>query len=99
MKLLIGLLAYAAMACGQGEQGVAPAPPTPAPVPGGPGVIGTLLVGNKGENTLSFIDLASGRELGRAETGRRWTLPRAGCCAAWRPEHRVTALPSPTESR
>ena len=27
-------------------------------------------VGNKGENTLSFIDLASGRELGRAATGR-----------------------------
>jgi len=30
----------------------------------------TLLVGNKGENTLSFVDLASGRELGRAPTGR-----------------------------
>ena len=29
-----------------------------------------LLVGNKGEDTLSFIDLASGRELGRAPTGR-----------------------------
>jgi YVTN family beta-propeller protein len=39
-------------------------PPAPAPV------TGTLLVGNKGENTLSFIDLASGRELGRAATGR-----------------------------
>ena len=33
-------------------------------------VAGTLLVGNKGENTLSFIDLATGRELGRAATGR-----------------------------
>ena len=32
-------------------------------------VTGTLLVGNKGENSLSFIDLASGRELGRAATG------------------------------
>jgi len=31
---------------------------------------GTLLIGNKGENTLSFVDLASGRELGRATTGR-----------------------------
>ncbi len=29
-----------------------------------------LLVGNKGEDTLSFIDLADGRELGRAATGR-----------------------------
>lgn len=31
---------------------------------------GTLLVGNKGEDTVSFIHLASGRELGRATTGR-----------------------------
>jgi YVTN family beta-propeller protein len=31
---------------------------------------GTLLVGNKGEDTLSFIDLASGRELARLPTGR-----------------------------
>ncbi len=30
----------------------------------------TLLVGNKGEDSLSFIDLATGRELGRAKTGR-----------------------------
>ncbi|MFC7498646.1 hypothetical protein ACFQRC_05365 [Enterovirga sp. GCM10030262] len=30
---------------------------------------GTLIVGNKGEDTLSFIDLASGAELGRAATG------------------------------
>ena len=29
----------------------------------------TLLIGNKGENTLSFVDLATGRELGRAATG------------------------------
>jgi len=36
---------------------------------GGAGVTGTLLVGNKGENTVSFIDLASGREVGRAATG------------------------------
>ena len=33
---------------------------------------GVLLVGNKGEDTLSFIDLASGKELGRQPTG---TMP------------------------
>ncbi|MGQ0588595.1 MAG: YncE family protein [Sphingosinicella sp.] len=65
MKLLIGLAAFAALACGQSDSNA-----QPAPMPGGPGVTGTLLVGNKGENTLSFIDLATGRELGRAETGR-----------------------------
>ena len=31
---------------------------------------GTLLVGNKGENSVSFIELGSGTELGRAATGR-----------------------------
>ncbi len=66
MKLLIGLAAFAAMACGQDGQ----SQPAPAPIPGGSGGTGTLLIGNKGENTLSFIDLASGRELGRAATGR-----------------------------
>ncbi|HYI47163.1 MAG TPA: YncE family protein [Allosphingosinicella sp.] len=40
-----------------------------AQAPAPPPAAGTLLVGNKGENTLSFIDLASGRELGRAATG------------------------------
>ncbi len=34
-----------------------------------PAVAQTLLIGNKGENTLSFVDLATGRELGRAATG------------------------------
>ena len=29
-----------------------------------------LLVGNKGEDTMSFVDLATGRELGRERTGR-----------------------------
>ena len=29
-----------------------------------------LLVGNKGEDTVSFVDLASGKELGRAATGK-----------------------------
>lgn len=32
-------------------------------------VSGILLVGNKGENTLSFIDLQSGREIARRSTG------------------------------
>ena len=41
-------------------------PAQPALVSGG----ATLLVGNKGEDTLSFIDLAGGAERGRAATGR-----------------------------
>ncbi|HWT12410.1 MAG TPA: beta-propeller fold lactonase family protein [Allosphingosinicella sp.] len=40
-----------------------------APAPAAAPAAGTLLVGNKGENTISFIDLAAGRELGRAPTG------------------------------
>ena len=65
MKLLIGLAALAALGCGQGEQA-----PAPAPVPSTSGAAGTLLIGNKGEDTLSFVDLATGAELGRAATGR-----------------------------
>lgn len=65
MKMLIGLAALAALACGQGPA----SGPVEQPVPA-PGVRGTLLVGNKGEDSLSFIDLATGRELGRAPTGR-----------------------------
>jgi YVTN family beta-propeller protein len=57
MKLLI--LAAAALLA-QGD--------TPAPAPSG--ASGTLLVGNKGEDSVSFVDLATGRELGRAPTGR-----------------------------
>jgi YVTN family beta-propeller protein len=34
-----------------------------------PAAAQTLLIGNKGENTISFVDLNSGRELGRAATG------------------------------
>ena len=64
--LFAAFAAFAALACAPGNA----QQPAAAPAPGGPGVTGTLLVGNKGENTLSFIDLASGRELGRAETGR-----------------------------
>ena len=29
-----------------------------------------LLIGNKGENTLSFVDLGTGAELGRSPTGK-----------------------------
>lgn len=36
------------------------------PSPTGP----ILLIGNKGEDTVSFVDLASGRELGRSPTGK-----------------------------
>jgi len=35
-----------------------------------PDAVGTLMIGNKGEDTVSFVDLASGRELGRVPTGR-----------------------------
>jgi YVTN family beta-propeller protein len=38
----------------------------PPIAPSGP----VLLVGNKGEDTVSFVDLASGKELGRSPTGR-----------------------------
>ena len=44
----------------------------PAEAPGAaeaPAATGILLVGNKADNSLSFIDLESGRELGRAATG------------------------------
>lgn len=64
MKLLVALAALAALGC-------APAQETAAPAAAGPGAEagGILLVGNKSENSLSFIDLATGRELGRAATG------------------------------
>jgi YVTN family beta-propeller protein len=70
MKLLTALAALALIACGQGGASAQQPGAAAEPVPGGPGVTGTLLIGNKGENTLSFVDLATGRELGRAETGR-----------------------------
>lgn len=58
MKLLIGL---AALACGQ---------EAPAPAPQSSTVAtGTLLIGNKGENTLSFVDLAN-RARARADADR-----------------------------
>ncbi len=59
MRLLIPFAAALLAACAPAERS-AEAPPAGA----------TLLVGNKGEDTLSFIDLASGRELARLPTGR-----------------------------
>lgn len=58
MRMLVVPAAFLLLACAQAPS---------APEPAGP----LLLVGNKGENTISFIDLASGRELGRAPTGPR----------------------------
>lgn len=52
----IGLVALHAMACGTAN--VAGAAP------------GILLVGNKSEDSLTFIDLATGKELARPKTGR-----------------------------
>ncbi|WP_114954263.1 YncE family protein [Sphingosinicella terrae] len=63
MALVAAVLAMLAGGPAQSAQDERPAGAA-APVPG------TLLVGNKGEDTLSFVDLASGRELGRARTGR-----------------------------
>ncbi len=61
MKLLI-LLAALATSCAQAEP--------PGQDGDGAPTAGVLIVGNKGEDTLSFIDLRTGAELGRAATGR-----------------------------
>ena len=58
--------ACAAMLLGCSGPTAAQADKQAPPAAGGP----VLLVGNKGEDTLSFIDLASGRELARQPTGR-----------------------------
>jgi YVTN family beta-propeller protein len=61
MRLLacaILLMTSTGAMCAQAEQPQA-APPGPV-----------LLVGNKGEDTLSFVDLTSGQELGRQPTGK-----------------------------
>lgn len=63
MKLPLLALALSLFACAPAETA------QPAAEAEAAAAAGTLLVGNKGENTLSFIDLASGRELGRAATG------------------------------
>jgi YVTN family beta-propeller protein len=56
MKLLIAFAAALLGACAPMERSGAAAE--------------MLLVGNKGEDTLSFVELASGRELARAPTGK-----------------------------
>jgi DNA-binding beta-propeller fold protein YncE len=61
---LILLAALAAASCTPAAEG--PEAPRRAASAGS----GTLLVGNKGEDTMSFVSLADGRELGRAPTGR-----------------------------
>jgi len=61
MRSLAGavlLLTSTAAMCAQTEQ--------LQPVASGP----VLLIGNKGEDTLSFVDLSSGQELGRQPTGK-----------------------------
>ncbi|HET9335684.1 MAG TPA: YncE family protein [Sphingomicrobium sp.] len=56
-------LAAAALAFSLSTVACAEEPPA---MPTGP----VLLIGNKGEDTVSFVDLASGKELGRSPTGR-----------------------------
>lgn len=74
MKILAAFIAFATLTCAP-ALAQQPAPATagayPAPVPGGPGVTGTLLVGNKGEDTVSFIDLATGRIISNTQTSGR----------------------------
>ena len=53
-------LALLAPACGYAQ----------APAPAGAATGPILLIGNKGEDTLSFVDLGTGEELGRQPTGR-----------------------------
>ena len=62
LKVLGGLAALLAAACAPAVEGGGDAAAGAA--------AGTLIVGNKGEDTVSFIDLASGAELGRVATGR-----------------------------
>ena len=60
VRILTGaamLLAGSDAMCAQAE---------PAPAPSGP----VLLIGNKGEDSLSFVDMATGQELGRRPTGK-----------------------------
>lgn len=60
MMAVLAALAVACAPAGQGAPGTAAAS----------GDAGTLIVGNKGEDTVSFIDLGSGAELARVPTGR-----------------------------
>ncbi|HEV2746626.1 MAG TPA: YncE family protein [Allosphingosinicella sp.] len=66
MKAAIGLAAALAAASAS-PAAVAPTGSAQSgPAGGGPGI---LLIANKGEDSLSFVDLASGRELARRGTG------------------------------
>lgn len=57
----IGLIvALLATACSPAEKEAPVHPTRPT---------GTLIIGNKGEDSVSFVDLETGRELGRQETG------------------------------
>jgi YVTN family beta-propeller protein len=57
----IGLIvALLATACSPAEKEAPAHPGRPT---------GTLIIGNKGEDSVSFVDLETGRELGRQETG------------------------------
>jgi len=56
-------LATIAVALSLSALAYAEEPPVPATGP-------VLLIGNKGEDTLSFVDLGSGTELGRGPTGK-----------------------------
>lgn len=64
MKRMLALAAaaFGLLSCASADEAAAPARAAEA-------TGGTLLIGNKGENTLSFVSLADGRELGRAATG------------------------------
>lgn len=61
MKLTTLVAAALLAACTSGDGAAQPA---------ASGVAGTLLIGNKSEDTISFVSLADGRELGRSATGR-----------------------------
>ena len=60
MRMVGLIVALLATACSPAEKDVRAHPNRPT---------GTLIVANKGEDSVSFIDLDTGRELGRQETG------------------------------
>lgn len=64
---MIGLRALAAFRLMLTAMGAACAQPQEAAAD--PVLSGTLIVGNKGEGTVSFIDLATGKEFQRSDTG------------------------------
>lgn len=60
------MLRLAAAALALSLSTIACAQPAPTAAATGP----VLLIGNKGEDTVSFVDLATGQELGRSATGK-----------------------------